>query len=40
MRNPIIVLIKKEDLTLQGIKQFYIDCEKNDYKFDLELYEN
>ena len=34
MRNPIIVLIKKEDLTLQGIKQFYIDCEKNEYKFD------
>jgi translation initiation factor 4A len=34
MRNPINVLIKKEELTLEGIKQFYIDCEKNDYKFE------
>ena len=34
MRNPINILIKKEELTLQGIKQFYIDCEVNDYKFE------
>ena len=34
LRNPINVLIKKENLTLEGIKQFYIDCEKNDWKFE------
>ena len=34
MRNPMNVLIKKAELTLEGIKQFYIDCEKNDYKFE------
>jgi translation initiation factor 4A len=34
MRNPLNVLIKKEELTLEGIKQFYIDCEKNEYKFE------
>ena len=34
MRNPLNILIKKEELTLEGIKQFYIDCEKNDYKFE------
>jgi translation initiation factor 4A len=34
MRNPLNILIKKEALTLEGIKQFYIDCEKNEYKFE------
>jgi translation initiation factor 4A len=34
MRNPLNILIKKEELTLEGIKQFYIDCEKNEYKFE------
>jgi translation initiation factor 4A len=34
MRNPMNILIKKEELTLDGIKQFYIDCEKNEYKFE------
>ena len=34
MRNPLNILIKKEKLTLEGIKQYYIDCEKNDYKFE------
>jgi translation initiation factor 4A len=34
MRHPLNVLIKKEELTLEGIKQFYIDCEKNEYKFE------
>ena len=34
MRNPLNILIKKEELTLDGIKQFYIDCEKNEYKFE------
>ena len=34
MRNPINILIEKENLTLSGIKQYNIDCEKNEYKFD------
>ena len=34
MRNPMNILIKKEDLTLRGIRQYYIDCEKNEYKFE------
>ena len=34
LRNPINILIKKENLTLEGIKQFYINCEKNDFKFE------
>jgi translation initiation factor 4A len=34
MRHPMNILIKKEELTLEGIKQFYIDCEKNEYKFE------
>jgi translation initiation factor 4A len=34
MQNPIQILITKENLTLEGIKQFYILVEKDDYKFD------
>lgn len=28
MRNPIRILVKKEELTLEGIKQFYVLVEK------------
>ena len=40
MREPISVLVKTEELTLEGIKQFFIDVEENKYKFDTlcELY--
>jgi translation initiation factor 4A len=34
MRNPVNILIKTDELTLEGIQQYYIDCEKNEYKFD------
>merc|ERR1711973_674357 len=34
MRNPINILVKKEELTLEGIKQFYISVEKEDWKFE------
>jgi translation initiation factor 4A len=34
MRNPVYILVKAEQLTLDGIKQFYINMEKADYKFD------
>lgn len=40
MRNPIEVLVKTEELTLDGIKQYYINVEQQKYKFDTlcELY--
>jgi len=28
MREPIRILVKKEELTLEGIKQFYVQVEK------------
>ncbi|PNF19326.1 Eukaryotic initiation factor 4A-II [Cryptotermes secundus] len=41
MRNPIHILVKKEELTLEGIKQFYIYVEKEDWKLETlcDLYE-
>jgi translation initiation factor 4A len=41
MRDPISILVKNEQLTLEGIKQFYIDVEKEDWKFETlcDLYE-
>ena len=35
MRKPVKILVKKEQLTLEGIKQYYIDVEKNEHKFDV-----
>lgn len=37
MRNPIEITIKEEAVTLEGIRQFYIDCERSDFKFDVVL---
>jgi superfamily II DNA/RNA helicase len=34
MRDPVNILIKNEELTLDGIKQYYINTQKNEYKFD------
>lgn len=34
MRDPIKILVKNEQLTLEGIKQYYINVEKNEFKFD------
>lgn len=34
MRDPIRILVKKEELTLEGIRQFYINVEKEEWKFD------
>ncbi|WKX94480.1 hypothetical protein Q1695_011616 [Nippostrongylus brasiliensis] len=41
MRNPIRILVKKEELTLEGIRQFYINVQKDEYKFETlcDLYE-
>jgi len=42
MRNPVNILVKKEEVTLEGIKQFYIDVEQENWKLDTlcDLYEN
>ena len=34
MRNPVKILVKDEDLTLEGIKQFYINLEHNEFKYE------
>jgi len=34
LRDPVHVLVKKDDLTLQGIKQFYIAVMREDYKLE------
>lgn len=41
MRKPVTILVKNEEVTLEGIAQFYIDCQEEQYKLDalLELYE-
>ena len=42
MKDPIKILVKNEQLTLDGIKQFYISMEKDEQKFPtlLQLYKN
>ena len=35
MNDPIRVLVKKEELTLEGIQQFYINVKHNDWKYDI-----
>ena len=41
MREPVRILVKKDELTLEGIKQFYIAVEREEWKFDTlcDLYE-
>jgi translation initiation factor 4A len=34
MRDPVRILVKKDELTLDGIKQFYIAVEHEEWKFD------
>lgn len=40
MKDPVEILINKEDLTLDGIKQFYIDLDQEEWKLDtlIDLY--
>jgi len=42
MRDPVRILVKKEELTLEGIRQFYINVQKEEWKFDTlaDLYES
>lgn len=41
MRDPVRILVKKDELTLEGIKQFFIDTDREDYKLEvlIDLYE-
>lgn len=41
MRDPIRILVKRDELTLEGIKQFYISVEKEEWKLGTlcDLYE-
>ncbi|KAJ2820886.1 translation initiation factor eIF4A [Coemansia erecta] len=41
MRDPMRILVKRDELTLEGIKQFYISVEREEFKFDTltDLYE-
>ncbi|CAB9518054.1 Eukaryotic initiation factor 4A-I (Fragment) [Seminavis robusta] len=41
MREPVRILVKKDELTLEGIKQFYIAVEHEEWKLDTlcDLYE-
>jgi translation initiation factor 4A len=42
MRNAVKILVKKDELTLEGIRQFYVAIEKEQWKLDTlcDLYEN
>jgi len=41
MREPVRILVKKDELTLEGIKQFYIAVDREEWKLDTlcDLYE-
>jgi len=34
MNDPVKILVKRDELTLEGIKQFFVAVEKEDWKFD------
>ena len=42
MKNPVRILVKRDELTLEGIRQFYIALDKEDWKLDTlcDLYES
>jgi len=42
VKNPAKILVKSEDLTLEGIKQYYVVVDKEEWKMDvlLDLYGN
>jgi translation initiation factor 4A len=41
LNDPVKILVNQEELTLDGIAQFYVDCQQEQYKYDVlkELYE-
>lgn len=34
MRDPVKILVKRDELTLEGIKQYFIHIEKDEWKFE------
>ncbi|KAL7484632.1 hypothetical protein ACHAW6_010267 [Cyclotella cf. meneghiniana] len=34
MNDPVRILVKRDELTLEGIKQFFVSVEKEEWKFD------
>jgi len=34
MNHPVRILVKRDEITLEGIKQFFVSVEKEDWKFD------
>eukprot|EP01025_Chloroclados_australasicus_P031791 TRINITY_DN32179_c0_g1_i2.p3 TRINITY_DN32179_c0_g1~~TRINITY_DN32179_c0_g1_i2.p3 ORF type:complete len:134 (-),score=16.40 TRINITY_DN32179_c0_g1_i2:116-475(-) len=41
MSDPVRILVKRDELTLEGIKQFFVAVEREEWKFDtlVDLYE-
>jgi len=35
MNNPLKILVKQDEVTLEGIRQFYINCDREQWKFDV-----
>jgi len=35
MNNPLRILVKQDEVTLEGIRQFYINCDREQWKFDV-----
>ena len=42
MRDPVKILVKREEMTLQGIQQYYINVSRDNWKFETlcDIYEN
>ncbi|KGU33929.1 ATP-dependent RNA helicase FAL1 [Candida albicans P34048] len=40
--DPVKILVKRDEISLSGIKQYYVQCEREDWKFDTlcDLYDN
>ena len=34
MNDPVKILVKRDELTLDGIKQFFVSVDKEEYKFE------
>jgi len=41
MKEPIKIMVKKDDLTLEGIRQYFVNVDRDDFKLDtlVDLYE-
>lgn len=35
LQDPVSILIPKEDVTLSGIKQYFVDCRQEEWKFEV-----